>query len=61
MSLAWYWYYAYQIGLSRREARGTLVGHLLDLIACHQIKYEGAKPKQYLSDEDEFFALLTRR
>ena len=37
------------------------MGQLLDLIACHQIKYEGAKPKDYLREEDEFFALLNRR
>lgn len=60
MSLAWYWYYAYQIGLSRQEARSTLMGHLLDLIACHQIKHEGAKLKREESDED-FFELLKRR
>ena len=61
MSTAWYWYYAYQIGLSRREARCTLMGHLLDLIACHQIKYEGAKLKSHVDEEEAFFALLTRR
>lgn len=37
------------------------MGQLLDLIACHQIKCEGAKPKRYLDEEDEFFALLNRR
>ena len=61
MSLAWYWYYAYQIGLSRQEARGTLLGHLLDLIAIYQIKHEGAKLKNTADETDEFFALLQRR
>lgn len=37
------------------------MGHLLDLIACHQIKYEGAKHKDAVDDTDEFFALLRRR
>ena len=46
--------------MSRQEARNTLMGTLLDLIACHMIKYEGAKLKRAES-EDDFFALLNRR
>ena len=46
--------------MSRREARGTLLGRLLDLIAIYQIKHEGAKRKAPEGDE-AFFALLQRR
>lgn len=38
------------------------MGHLLDLIACHQVKHEGAKLRDhYSSEEAEFFALMSRR
>lgn len=57
MSFAWYWYYAYQIGISRREAAGMRFGALLDLIACHQIKHEGAHLRVDAEEED-FWAML---
>ena len=57
MSFAWYRYYAFQIGVSRRETAAMRFGELLDLIACYQIKHEGARLRA-ASEEDEFWALL---
>lgn len=40
------------MGLSREETLDIPFGELLDLIAVHQIKTEGARLKRALSDED---------
>lgn len=60
-SPAWYWYYTCALGMSRAEARGVLFGHLLDLIACYQVKHEGARVKHQTDDAEDFLALLSRR
>lgn len=41
-----------EMGLSRTETLDCPLGELLDLIAVHQIKKEGAKLRRVLSDED---------
>lgn len=38
--------------MSRDEAASTLMGQMLDLIACHQIKREGAKLRRVLTDDE---------
>ena len=38
--------------MSREETLDIPYGELLDLIAVHQIKYEGAKLRRVLTDED---------
>lgn len=39
-----------KIGLCYKEAWGIPFGELCDLIAIHQIKYEGAKEKTHRKD-----------
>lgn len=45
-------WYGLAIGLTREETLDLPYGELLDLIAIHQIKCEGARFKRALSDED---------
>ncbi|HIS65153.1 MAG TPA: hypothetical protein IAA83_07275 [Candidatus Avoscillospira avistercoris] len=50
MSPAWYQYYGLALGLSYEETQAIRYGELLDLIACYQIKREGAKTKTRRDD-----------
>lgn len=62
MTLAWYIWYGLQIGLSREEALTIPFAELLDLVAVHQIKTEGARQKVTRAQEEEaFWELLTWR
>jgi len=45
-------WYGMAIGLTRTETLDLPYGELLDLIAIHQIKCEGAKLRRVLADED---------
>ena len=59
MSPAWFRYYAMILGLSYFEAGAIIYGELLDLIACYQIKNEGAKVKT--GRDDILDAIMTWR
>lgn len=59
MSPAWYQYYGLAMGLTYEQTHAIRYGELLDLIACYQIKREGAKTKT--SKEDIFDAIMTWR
>lgn len=48
----WFIWYGLKIGLSYREALDIPVGELRDLIAVEQIKREGAREKNALSDDE---------
>lgn len=47
------------MGLTYEQTHAIRYGELLDLIACYQIKREGAKPKT--SKDDIFDAIMTWR
>lgn len=47
------------MGLTYEQTQAIRYGELLDLIACYQIKREGAKPKT--SKDDIFDAIMTWR
>lgn len=60
MTSAWFLWYGLKVGLTRQEALNEPFGGLLDLIAIHQIKVEGAKRKKTAEDQErEFLALLS--
>lgn len=52
MTAAWFLWYGMAIGMSREETLDIPYGELLDMIAIHQIKCEGAKLRRTMSDED---------
>lgn len=59
---AWYLWYGLQVGLTRLEALDLPLSVLLDLVAVHQIKTEGAEHKPTKEDEAQaFMRLLTFR
>lgn len=43
MSPEWYYYYGKTLNMGFPEVSHMPVGRMMDLIACHQIKHEGAK------------------
>lgn len=62
MTPAWYLWYGLQVGLTRLEALDLPFSLLLDLIAVHQIKTEGAEQRPTREDEArEFLRLLSYR
>lgn len=52
LSFSWFVYYAAQIGITAQEYDYFSFGELLDLIAIHRIKREGAKQKVILSADE---------
>lgn len=48
----WFVFYGIQLGFQREEWESLVLGELYDLIACYQIKREGATIKNRLNDED---------
>ena len=49
---AWFIWYGLQAGLDYQAVLALPFGDILDLMAVHQIKTEGAQAKQQLTDED---------
>lgn len=52
MSHAWFQFYGLRMGLKKQETFSYRYGEFLDLVACWQIKYEHAEPKQEADDDE---------
>lgn len=60
MTPEWFLYYGLMIGMTRDETLSIPYSQLLDLIAVHQIKQEGAEAKPTEAEEmDDFMRLLS--